>query len=231
MFNIFLGGALHKLPGRNFSRFLLATFVLYSMVLRSAYQGAMFNFMRMEEQPQEVKKIFELARNKFDFYALDSLKEYLDQVQNSSKWVTPLSVTDFEKFRFRLNRERNLALMTSEDHIAYWNKIGFPRDFFYFLPEKVSTVNLGIYFPKSSCLINVINKKIFELTDNGLMDIFRYQTIEKSYLKKRNYQREPKQLGIRHIRGGLYLLEIGMLVSLVVFVVEVIWGRKGRKAI
>lgn len=37
--NIFVGGSLHKLPGRNFARFLLAFFMIYCLVIRSSYQG------------------------------------------------------------------------------------------------------------------------------------------------------------------------------------------------
>lgn len=41
--NIFFGGSLQKLPNRNFARFILAQFMIYCLIIRSSYQGEIFD--------------------------------------------------------------------------------------------------------------------------------------------------------------------------------------------
>lgn len=77
MFNVLFGGSMPRLPGRNFARFLLALFILYAIVIRNAYQGALFHFMRMEDQPQEVKDMKDMMDKNFTLYTLDAISVYL----------------------------------------------------------------------------------------------------------------------------------------------------------
>ena len=41
--NIFFGGSLSKLPNRNFARFILAQFMVYCLIIRSSYQGEIYD--------------------------------------------------------------------------------------------------------------------------------------------------------------------------------------------
>jgi hypothetical protein len=43
--NIMLGGGLFTLPARNFARFNLMMFILFCLIIRTAYQGVQFNMM------------------------------------------------------------------------------------------------------------------------------------------------------------------------------------------
>jgi hypothetical protein len=42
---VMLGGGLFILPGRNFARFNLMMYILFCLVIRTAYQGVQFNMM------------------------------------------------------------------------------------------------------------------------------------------------------------------------------------------
>jgi hypothetical protein len=43
--NTALGGGQFKLPGRNFARYCLMLFILFCLVMRTAYQGMQFDLM------------------------------------------------------------------------------------------------------------------------------------------------------------------------------------------
>jgi hypothetical protein len=43
--NILLGGGMISLPGRNFARFILMQFILFSLIVRTGYQGVQFDMM------------------------------------------------------------------------------------------------------------------------------------------------------------------------------------------
>jgi hypothetical protein len=74
------------LPGRNFARFLLMNFILFTLVARTGYQGVqydmmlkvclilavLFSFQRMipqEIRAKNVKTIDELIENNYTFYS------------------------------------------------------------------------------------------------------------------------------------------------------------------
>lgn len=181
--------------------------------------------MRMENATQDIKSIQDLLTQNFTFYSLDFLTEYLRSSRQIYNQTISLNLQEFENFRFQLlDPKNNFALLASEDHVAYWNKIGFPDIFFNTCPEKVTAVNLCIYFPKKSCLIKEINKKIFEMTDNGFLNIFTMQTIDKTYLKRKKFSQEPKKLNFQQLSGGYQLFMFGMSLSVIVFVIEVVCG-------
>lgn len=75
--NIFFGGSLHRLPAKNFARTLLAIFSIYCLVIRSSYQGALFNFMRTNSREKAPNNMHEMAVENFTFYVVDSSMEFL----------------------------------------------------------------------------------------------------------------------------------------------------------
>lgn len=74
--NIFLGGSV-RLPKRNFARTLLAFYLLYSLIIRSSYTGALFNFLRSEARENEVKDLAQMIQKNYRFYVLDSSAEFV----------------------------------------------------------------------------------------------------------------------------------------------------------
>jgi hypothetical protein len=68
-----LGGSQAKLPGRNFARFLLMSFVLLSLIVRSAYSGSLFNILKNDVFSKEISSIEEINKLGYSFYMYESL--------------------------------------------------------------------------------------------------------------------------------------------------------------
>jgi hypothetical protein len=60
------------LPTRNFARTLIGLFMVYSLVIRSSYQGALFDFMKREFREDPVNDIKTMAEQGFRFYVVES---------------------------------------------------------------------------------------------------------------------------------------------------------------
>lgn len=63
MFALLVGGAQIRTPSRNFARFILLNFLAFSMIIRTAYEGAMYQFMQSDKkykEPQTVEELIEL---------------------------------------------------------------------------------------------------------------------------------------------------------------------------
>jgi hypothetical protein len=64
----FIGGSQTVLPGRNFARFLLMSFLMYLLVIRTLYQGSYFKLLQSENKHKSVQSIEEMIEKNFTFY-------------------------------------------------------------------------------------------------------------------------------------------------------------------
>lgn len=64
------------LPRRNFARFLLTLFIILCLVLRTAWQGKMFDFLQKDMRHPEVQSIEEMIEKNFTFYMLKNFKDH-----------------------------------------------------------------------------------------------------------------------------------------------------------
>jgi hypothetical protein len=72
-----LGGSHLVLPTRNFARFILMNYLLFSLVLRSAYLGKQFEFMQKEMRKPGIDSIDEMIQENYTLYV------YPESLRNS----------------------------------------------------------------------------------------------------------------------------------------------------
>lgn len=75
MFAAFIGGSQVKSPTKNFSRFLLMNFLIYSLVLRSVYQGSSYEFLQSNKHETKIKSISEMIDKDFRFFVSESVED------------------------------------------------------------------------------------------------------------------------------------------------------------
>jgi hypothetical protein len=63
-----LGGSHLVLPTRNFARFILMNYILFCLVLRSAYLGKQFEFMQIEMRKPGIDSIEEMIQENYTLY-------------------------------------------------------------------------------------------------------------------------------------------------------------------
>lgn len=73
---IFCGIAQVTLPRRNFARFLTMMFIVYSLIIRTAYQGKMFEFMQKNVSKPAVASLEELIEKNWALFSFDNKMEY-----------------------------------------------------------------------------------------------------------------------------------------------------------
>lgn len=222
MVNIMFGGALNILPRRNFARFLLGMFMLYTIVIRNAYTGTLFRFLQTSASNRDIISINQLIKGNYSFMVLEALKEFTDNFPKISKNSVILKKGRFIEIRhLLLDSEVKRALLASEDHVAYWNKRHFPEEIFDVVDEKASSINLVMYLHKTSCLTSEFSRQILNFNSVGLVKIFKQVYIDKKYSKPQ-VDREPKKLTNTHLEGAFELLAIGIASSFCCFLIEVL---------
>jgi hypothetical protein len=64
----FFGISQNLLPSKYFARVIVMIFILYSLIIRTAYQGKMFEFLQRDMRKSQVKTVDELIEKKFAFH-------------------------------------------------------------------------------------------------------------------------------------------------------------------
>lgn len=67
-FTITFGGVIPIEPAKNFARIIFIFYVFYWLIVRSAYQGALFQFLQKDSTKPHLKNTKEMIENDFTFY-------------------------------------------------------------------------------------------------------------------------------------------------------------------
>jgi hypothetical protein len=85
VWNLLLGGSQAKLPRSNFPRFLLAKFLIFALIIRSLYQGAIFDIIKNDISTVELDSIDDFIEDGFTFYIYNSLAGRLNGTKYMKK--------------------------------------------------------------------------------------------------------------------------------------------------
>ncbi|XP_017109678.2 uncharacterized protein Ir11a [Drosophila bipectinata] len=215
---------MHRLPGTGFLRYLVASWLLLTLVLRCAYQARLFDVLRLQHYrplPTDVAGLigdnYTLVSNGYhDFYPTwmtrrmsESFSARFDRVQGAAPG----------------KRLTTIALVTN---LAYWNHRHRNTTQLTFVRRPIYTYQLVIYFPRRSFLKPAVDRKLKQLLSAGVI-----AQIGRRYLR---YLSDEDLVGNREllprvtnkIMGGAYRMHaIVIFVATVVFVLERISTRWG----
>jgi hypothetical protein len=64
----FFGVGQNIMPQKSFARYILMVFILFSLIIRTAYQGKLFEFMSENMTKPELQSIDEILEKKYNFF-------------------------------------------------------------------------------------------------------------------------------------------------------------------
>lgn len=241
LFRAFFGISLHIVPRRNFARYILMTFILYCLIIRTAYQGKMFEFIKLNVRKPEVKSIEEMVEQNFTFYSFKNLVEWYRNFDIFQGLVFRLH-WHFEGFQslILIHRARLVALESKEffsdkiyeetsrsgskqtiliclqDLSPLINSIQTERAF-KIIEASSFTTQCGLETSKNNFLNRQVNKKIVQVVESGLMD---YWTAK--YVPRPKYfpQPGPQILTMDHLSIGFEIWLCCLLLCFVTFLIE-----------
>lgn len=220
IFNIATGGAVLTEPTKNFARYLLMCLILFSLVVRTLYQGELFNNMQSDIMKSPVSTVAEMMEENFKFYLSSNTMVHANSTVIKKRAIV-IPSNQLENYSKLLqNTDFRGTVSTSLDDVIIWNKRTYPYQMTEVCKEYIFVNRLGIYFQKNSHLVDQVNNIIEAFQTNGLVGYWQKNLLDLRYLIRPPPSKIAKKLDIIQFMGAFYVFFMGLLISLIFFVVE-----------
>jgi hypothetical protein len=244
-----LGGGQFRLPGRSFARFILMMFILFCLVMRTAYQAKQFDQMTNVLRRIKMTTIDELVDNKYTLLtgskfdvSTDSIKRFkqilgvlifiivtffLRAIQNNLAHQNhPTLHMEMLIQEMNYSNFKSAYAISSLDYaetIKRSNESGFKlENDWYFLEQRLYSSYMGLAFPRDHFLYEPFNELIRNLTETGLINVVVDHYFKFDELKPRKKTDEELILTMEQV-GVIFLIWLTFLAaSLIAFFGEIL---------
>uniref|UniRef100_A0A182PTG0 Ionotropic glutamate receptor L-glutamate and glycine-binding domain-containing protein n=1 Tax=Anopheles epiroticus TaxID=199890 RepID=A0A182PTG0_9DIPT len=222
LLNVLFGGALLRLPTRNFARTLLLLWLYYCLVVRTCYQGSLYEYLQERKNFSPLQTVDAMVAHDYRFYSLHGASHYLEQLTAILPRITWLSDDDANVERQLLemasHRAPASALFTDVERVAYHNRYRVREGLVHVANVVLVRLPIGIYYPLKSCLTNQFNSELDGLLASGYVNYRLERYVNYDMLKGPvDHEHLPTPLTIDQLEGcyetlvGLLLVATGLL--------------------
>lgn len=216
------GAPQHKLPGRNFARFILMSFILYCLILRSAYQGGVYNFMKSNERKPPIASLNEMMDKNVKFYMYGTLEPRTTHFRYYQRRVVYPNEFISEYRMKTLDPSFDGVVFTYLDQVLYLNQLNYKNYTFQVCKERFMANQFVFYFRKSHYMVEEVNDRIELMLTNGIIQQMQESYYDSNLLKRLEESKDPKVLTLKHSNGAFRILAFGCLISLKLFLLELL---------
>lgn len=218
-----------QLPKRNFARFLLMVYILYSLVFRSAYQGGIYKILQSSDRKPEVSSLKEMMEKNYAFHMYETLALRAEHFKFYERRVV-FPNTDIGKQRMKtLDPRFRGVVFNYVDQIMYLNAVNHENFTFHICKERMLTNQFVFYFRKNHYLVDEMNAEIEKLLSNGIVNHYRSRYADARFLKPIKQNNERKVLTLQHFSGAFRVLMICFSIAFIVFLFELMTTVKKLK--
>ncbi|XP_037932775.1 uncharacterized protein LOC119667544 [Teleopsis dalmanni] len=224
MFIASLGGTIITPPNRNFARFILFLWIMKTMVLRIAYQAFLYHFIKSDLHLLPPQTILELYQQKYDVFVTDVVYDLLDDLPLLRTITHVSNATNLYNFDLIKNNTSKVSILTALEYFGYYRRENVYNTDFYVIPDKLFTQQLSIYMRKNSMILSQFNQLIALYASVGLMDKWERELIETRTSSVINIgDKLPQVMTLKQLYGAVLLLLFGYCLSLLVFLIEILF--------
>ncbi|XP_065365315.1 uncharacterized protein LOC135958339 [Calliphora vicina] len=198
MLSVLFGIAIQgNLPIKNFARYILLVFLMYTFVLRSAYSGALYILLQDGRARNSYNSLAEIIDNNFTIYAFPAVEKVLRMsLPGANTGIvdanTPASLL---YKRISSSSSEKLALCLLEYSIRSYNQM-HPNERVDVLDQPILTAPIVFYMPRHTYLKYRTNELILRILQSGL--IRRYESYYLySSRQTRTNTKEPTKLSFK----------------------------------
>ncbi|KAM7348601.1 uncharacterized protein ACRADG_007878 [Cochliomyia hominivorax] len=226
---ITLGQAVNAVPVRNFARYIFLMWVLLTMILRSIYQGSLYDFLKSQKTLAPPDTAAELTARKYKLIVNMATGDSFSGVQiirDKLIEVLIMNITDSGGFSIlEANPDKRYVTGTPKDFLTYYvhthNKYGV----FHILKETIFSQHLCVYFTKHSYLVGIFDHVLQNLRSFGLIDYWASLVLDDRFLEEVEEPNKETPLTFTQLSGIMEICFYLYLFTIVVFIFEVMWFK------
>ncbi|XP_038122500.1 uncharacterized protein LOC119771148 [Culex quinquefasciatus] len=224
MINILFGGPLDKAPKGTFARTLVAMWLMFTLVIRTAYQGSLYKYLQVPKNFSAPLTMDALDKSGLHYHMIDLASEFFVDYPNV------LARTHF------LPHERPLSdwinkigrgelvgvVLCLVDHVAYHNK-QFPIDeFVWATKEYVVGFPMAAFYPMQTFLRETFDREIQLIDSSGLIQHWVGQSADYDFSHDRRGTAVTQALSFGNMLGAFQILGVLELGAVCMFLLELL---------
>ena len=216
----------HHWVNSNSQRLFLITWLLMATILSTAYKSSFISRMTWPGTPPPIDTIQQLADSSLGKTSfLDWRKEFLlkstdpHRQRLGSQWFKSANVSEM----MSLLDTNQWAVESSFDHLLYLvSSIPSGHQRFRLMKETLKEERSCMYLQKESALKPYFDRSIQFLIETGFYDHLRSKFCKKIGHINTKEQQQVAPFSLDHLQGAFYVFAIGMSVSLIAFLLELL---------
>ncbi|XP_060661742.1 uncharacterized protein LOC132795194 [Drosophila nasuta] len=179
-----IGGQLlpAELPRRMHWRLLFVTWVMGTLVLRSAYQSGMYQMLRQDSQRNPPQTIAEVLAQSYTIQLVDG---------NADRWLASLpelrtqqlrhlaasELQSFGQLAVSSGSNERLAIITPYEYFGYFRKVHAMSRRLHLVRERIFTQQLSFNVRRHSHMVGVLNDQIMLAHSHGFLEHWTRQYV------------------------------------------------------
>lgn len=225
IFQIFFNGGQNRVPGRNFARFILMLFVVWSLVIRTCYQSKLYEILQLDLRKPRFETIDQLIENNFTLAVYEDVNNVTRATEEELKKfinVTTFSDDEFAEMLVKVADPSKKMTMRFEiqNFKSYLTHLKLENLPIYQLKETISLSLGGMVFSKFCPYFERFNEIIGQMNANGMSK----KNLNDYY---KNSDRKPEEIGpqvlsMDHLGIPFLIILMFLSLSCLVFIMELI---------
>jgi hypothetical protein len=217
------------LPRNNFARFILMNFIIYYFVIRTVYQGGIYNIIKSRQRKPELASIDEIMEKNYDFYLYET---FANRAQHM-KFYDRRKV--FPNDEINTYRKKTLdpsfrgVVFNYVNQIVYENEKNYKNYSFQICKEILMTNSFVFYFRKNHHIVDEVSLHIDLMLTAGIIQHIEKRYMNEIFRKVNKDEMGPKQLTLKHFIGTFRFLLMFNSIASAVFLLELLTRIKRLK--
>ncbi|KAF5272650.1 hypothetical protein FQA39_LY07677 [Lamprigera yunnana] len=224
-----LVGCLSNLPQPRSLKCLILFYLMFVVIIQTAFKTNLAQLLTVDRYDKSFDNVKDLADSDVPVCIVEESRQLFERITKEDsvhikikkRLISIKSNTDALKYR-------NCTYLMYLDHIFFFMK---NYNFNYFIDNDLSKHKVSLYLWHGRHLTETVNSFVQRFKDNGIIE----HTISKAH-KKRDYDfkriqedSETKVLTMKHVCGIFVIWAVGVALSVIVFLVEILSQKFATK--
>lgn len=220
LWSTLLGGLHLHPPRRNFARYLLALWLLQTLVLRAAYTGELYILLQDGRVRTPLRSLSEVLERKYAFHMLPALQPVFKDIVPRQRIVVVSGLENWLR-RLRDDNEAQFVVPVLQPTVSRFDMdSGIEKQRLTMLPYPLLTAPLAFYMRPHSYLKQRINKLLINMMSSGLVHRYRRMYLDRIEHMAAQRSRAPTKLSLWLLAGLFASLGLMHLFASIVFMLE-----------